>query len=375
MAPSVPELTATQLGSEAPVSLEELKKATKGLVPGWGARGASYPEYLPHFDETEHVPQPVAFDNTDPGIHADPAKANLVNENTQLKHLSPYIGTEISGVQISQLSKDGLNELALYAAERKLLVFRDQDFKDIGPEKQIKIVRHFGPSVIHPSLGNLKGHPEFHIIYRDPEIASFTEFYPKNHINGTSWHSDVSADINPPGVTFFWILDQPELGGDTLFASQVEAYNRLSDEFKKRLVGLRALHRARGYDEIGDDQEEGRLKGRIPHYRRQFGVSEHPVVRVHPVTGEKALFVNPVFTRKIVGFKQEESDFLLNFLFDHLAKGADFQVRASYKPGTVVVWDNRLVAHSGIPDIADNVRRHTARLIPHAEMPVPATSP
>ena len=103
--------------------------------------------------------------------------------------------------------------------------------------------------------------------------------------------------------------------------------------------------------------------------RREPVTSIHPLVRTHPVTGEKALFVNPQFSRRIVGFKKEESDFLLNFLYDHIAKGQDFQARVKWAPGTVVVWDNRVTAHSALLDWNDGARRHLARITPQAEAP------
>src|SRR5690606_13851582 len=95
----------------------------------------------------------------------------------------------------------------------------------------------------------------------------------------------------------------------------------------------------------------------------------HPIVRRHPVTGEKAIYVNPQFTRYIVGMKKEESDLLLNFLYDHLAKGADFQARVRWEKGTVVVWDNRVTAHSALVDWHGGERRHLARITPQAERP------
>jgi hypothetical protein len=103
------------------------------------------------------------IEHSDPGLRANPAKPNLLTPDAKLKHLSPYLGTEISGVQLSQLSNAGLDELALFAAERKVLVFRGQDFKDIGIEKQIEIAKYFGPIQRHPTSGNVKGYPEFHV--------------------------------------------------------------------------------------------------------------------------------------------------------------------------------------------------------------------
>jgi len=284
--------------------------------------------------------------------------------NTTTRDISPYLGTEITGVQISQLSKEGLDELALYAAERKVLLFRNQDFKDIGPERQIEIARHFGPIQIHPTSGNVKGYPEFHVVYRDPEHDYFKEYRGRNRSSGLDWHSDISYEKQPPSTTFFFILDQPGVGGDTLFLSQVEAYNRLSPEFQKRLEGLRAVHSAVHQAEFS--QQRG---GPV---RREPVESEHPLVRKHPVTGEKALYVNQGFTRHIVGYTIEESDYLLKFLFDHISKGADFHIRGTYTPGTVVVWDNRVTAHSAMADFDNKFRRHAVRLTPQAEVPIPA---
>ncbi|KAL5518339.1 hypothetical protein ACEPAH_21 [Sanghuangporus vaninii] len=330
-----------------------------------GEKGPSYPRYLPYFDVNEKFPPTPIRDFTDPGSRADPKKPNLLGPATSVRQFSPYIGSEVRGVQLSQLSPAGLDELALYTAERKVVVFRDQDFKDLSPERQIEIARHFGPIQVHPTSGNIKGFPEFHVVYRDANHNRFREYFGGNRVSKTSWHSDVAYEKQPPGTTFFWILDIPENnGGDTLFLSQVEAYNRLSPEFQKRLEGLRAVNSA------VEQAEYSRKRG--GPVRREPVESEHPIVRVHPVTGEKALYVNQGFTRRIVGFKQEESDWLLKFLFDHIEKGNDFQVRASYEPGTVVVWDNRVTVHSATNDFPDNLRRHAVRLTPQAEVPIPA---
>ncbi|RSH89768.1 hypothetical protein EHS25_001754 [Saitozyma podzolica] len=307
----------------------------KNAEPVQVDKGPSYPYYYPYFDINEKFPPTELFEHTDPGLRADPSKPNLL-ANATTRVLNPYIGTEVLGVQVSQLSKEGLDELALLAAERKLVVFRDQDFKDLSPERQIAIAEHFGPIQRHPTSGNVKSFPEFHVVYRDgqndrrlPRTQNGLE-----SLTQVGWHSDVSYEKQPPGTTFFWILDQPKLGGDTQFASQVEAYKRFSPAFKKRLEGLTAVHSA--VPQANYSRERG---GPV---RREPVETEHPLVRVHPVTGEKALYVNKGFTKYIVGYKQEESDNLLNFLFDHIAKGTDFHIRANYEPGTLVIWDYRL---------------------------------
>jgi len=126
-------------------------------------------------------------------------------------------------------------------------------------------------------------------------------------------------------------------------------------------LGLRALH-------SGVHQAEYSRK-RNDLIRKEPVETDHPVVRVHPVTGEKALYVNQGNTRSIVGYKEEESEYLLKFLFDHISKGADFQIRARYEPGTVIVWDNRVTIHSATPDFSSTERRHGVRLTPQAEVP------
>ncbi|KAF5326358.1 hypothetical protein D9611_000928 [Ephemerocybe angulata] len=360
MSPSVSEVQTPKVYAAA-----EAIERVKAQLSTNSSSGPSHPAYLPHFDSSEKFPPTELFEFSDPGLRANPAKPNLLTENTTLKHISPYLGTEVRGVQIYQLSKEGLDELALFVAERKVVIFRDQDFKDLGPERQIELARHFGPIQRHPTSGNVKGFPEFHVVYRDPEYDYFKEYITNERSNYTSWHSDVAYEKQPPGTTFFFILDQPDVGGDTLFASQVEAYNRLSDEFKKLLEGLKIVHSA-------VEQAEGSRKRGGP-VRREPIETEHPIVRVHPVTGEKALYVNAVFGRRVSGFKKEESDALLGFLYDHIAKGADFQIRATYEPGTVVVWDNRLTVHSATPDFKAEFRRHAVRLTPQAEVPIPAT--
>ncbi|KAI0270691.1 alpha-ketoglutarate catabolism dioxygenase [Gloeopeniophorella convolvens] len=362
MAPSLTE-TVAQTAEDITNGVASLK-LKPGETQAPKEDGPSYPLYFPYFDASEKFPPTEIFEFSDPGLRADPKLPHVLAEGVRRQDLSPYIGTELKNIQLSELSKEGLDEIALFVAQRKLVVLRDQDFKDLSPERQIEIARHFGPIQRHPTSGNVKGFPEFHIVYRDANNDRFREYIGGDRANLTSWHSDVSYEKQTPGTTLFWILDQPELGGDTIFASQVEAYNRLSTEFKKRLEGLRALHSA------VPQAEHSRKRG--GPVRREPVETEHPLVRQHPVTGEKALYVNQGFTKHIVGFRTEESEYLLKFLFDHIAKGADFQVRARYEPGTLVLWDNRLTVHSATPDYSNAERRHAVRLTPQAEVPIPA---
>jgi sulfonate dioxygenase len=145
------------------------------------------------------------------------------------------------------------------------------------------------------------------------------------------------------------------------------AFSRLSPSFRKRLEGLTAVHTT-----ANPIAREIRDNGAAANIRRPITRSIHPVVTVHPVTGEKALFVNSSYTQSIVGWDEEESDYLLKFLFDHINRGHDFTCRVRYEPGTVVVWDQRVTQHSQTLDYMAGARRHAFRLTPLANVPVPS---
>ena len=198
--------------------------------------------------------------------------------------LTPTIGTILSGIQISTLSKAGKDELALLAAQRKVLVFRDQDFASLPIEKALEFGGYFGRHHIHPTSGAPKGYPEIHIVHRGANDRS-GEALLETRTSTVAWHSDVTYEKQPPGTTFLYILDVPSTGGDTLFVNQAEAYRRLSPGFRERLHGLKAVH-------SGIEQAES-ARARESIVRREPVTSIHPLVRTHPTTGEKALFVNP----------------------------------------------------------------------------------
>jgi len=269
------------------------------------------------------------------------------------------IGAEVHGVQLSKLSQAGKDQLALFVAQKRIVAFRDQDWADLPISEAEEFCRYFGKLHIHPTSPSPAGHPEVHIVHR--AAGGTTEALFSDRLSSVAWHTDTSYEVQPPGITFLYMLDGPVAGGDTIFADQVAAYNRLSPEFRKRLHGLKAYHTA------GDQAKMSSENGGV--VRRPPVDTIHPVVRTHPATGEKALYVNPQFTRRIVGYKKEESDALLKFLFDHSAYGLDFHARAKWAPGTVVVWDNRVCQHTAIVDFFKGERRHIARITPQAERP------
>jgi sulfonate dioxygenase len=301
------------------------------------------------------------FEHIDHGKDADPKFPNLLPEGSKIENITSSIGAEVWGTQLSTLSDAGKDELALLVAQKKVVAFRDQDFASLPIEKALDFGRYFGRLHIHPASGAPAGYPEVHLVHRGADDQTARAFF-DNRTNSIAWHSDVTYEQQPPGTTFLYALDVPTAGGDTLFVNQAKAYERLSPAFRERLLGLKAVHS--GYEQA----ESALAKGGV--VRREPVSSIHPVIRTHPVTGEKAIYVNPQFTRYIIGFKQEESQYLLKFLYDHIALSQDLQCRVKWAPGTVVVWDNRVTAHSAQIDWENGERRHIARITPQAEQPV-----
>ncbi|RAO73370.1 uncharacterized protein BHQ10_009382 [Talaromyces amestolkiae] len=331
-----------------------------------------YPDYLPHYDPLEKIVPVGRFEHEDPGHRADPNKPNLLKNATKVFELSPHCGTEIQGVQISELTTEGLDEMALMCAERGCLVFRDQDFGNIGFAKQKEIARHFGPLHKHGWMPHPKAAvhssetEEFVIVYDSKEDLRIRKGWARK--SPIQFHVDQSPEVQPPGMTFFCMLESPPgAGGDTLISSMTRAFERLSPSFRKRLEGLQALHTT-----AGPVSRELRDNGNGAVLRRPINSAIHPVVTVHPVTGKKALFVNSSYTERIIGWDDEESEYLLRFLFDHVNRGQDFCCRVRYEPGTVVVWDQRITQHSQTLDYQPGNRRHAFRLTPLANVPIPS---
>ena len=249
-------------------------------------KAASHPNYLPNWENRTQYPPLQPFDHVEHGRDADKSLPNLFpgGEGKYAEDLTGNIGAEVRGVQLSQLSDAGKDELALFVAQKKVVAFYDQEFGDLPISDALKVGSYFGRLHIHPTSPAPAGHPEVHLVHRgaaDKSAATFLE----DRTNSTAWHTDVSYEAQPPGTTFLYVLDGPTAGGDTLFSSQVEAYNRLSPKFQKLLEGLKAYHS--GYEQADN------AKARESLVRREPVAHVHPVVRTHPATGEKALYVNP----------------------------------------------------------------------------------
>jgi taurine dioxygenase len=261
--------------------------------------------------------------------------------------LTRPIGTELAGVELKELDEADLAELRQLLAERGVLFFRAQD---MTLAEQVEVGRRLGELHIHPAAKAPEGFPEVLVVHTDAD---------SKYTAGEGWHSDVSCDERPPALSMLRIEETPSTGGDTLFCSMYAAYDALSPAMQQFLSGLHAIH-------SGDKAYRGRYGDNDTG--KQYPTSEHPVVRTHPDTGRRALYVNSGFTRRIKELKARESDALLRFLYDHIAYGVPFQVRFRWEPNSVALWDNRCVQHHASWDYFPETR-HGYRVTTVGERP------
>ncbi|KAL7272640.1 hypothetical protein RUND412_004541 [Rhizina undulata] len=337
------------------------------MSPSVLATDYKWSRYLPVFDDFM-TPEIEDCEHVEPATRVDPKKElTFLKGASLIQEITPTIGTEIRGVQLSSFTPGQLDELSLMLGRRALLVFRGQDFREQTSERQKEIVSHFGRLHIHPVSAHIKGSREHLVFFRTKEGDVFRSGAASNKASTILWHHDQSFERQPPSATFLTGLTIPSRsGGDTEYCSLVAAYNRLSPSFRGYLETLTAVHSA-------VEQAEDSLTKGNKVLRRPPVETVHPVVRVHPGTGEKALFVNKAFTTHIVGLKTEESDAILNFLYDYIAKAKEFHARVRWEDGTVIVWDNRITNHTVISDFSyeEGDIRHHVRLTATGERPIP----
>ena len=259
-------------------------------------------------------------------------------ETIDVTPLSPNIGALVSGIDLcGAISNHQFDELHRAWMQHQVLFFRDQKL-DFQSHKALG--RRFGELHIHPGSPPPQGHPEIIVIHADENSTK---------ISGQRWHSDVSCDAEPPMGSILYLHTVPPSGGDTLFASMYAAYDALSAPMKVFLSGLTATH-------DGEPEYRGRYADRgVDDAGKVYPKSVHPVVRTHPVTGQKALYVNRIFTTRINELTPDESANLLNYLWNHCEKPV-FQCRFQWQPNSVAFWDNRCVQHVALWDYYPHVR-------------------
>jgi taurine dioxygenase len=267
-----------------------------------------------------------------------------------IRKLSPACGAEVSGIALTRpLEASLVGELQHALGEHGILLFRNAE---LTPAEHVAFSRQFGPLETHV-LGeyNLKEHPEILVVSNVREEGRFKGVV----YAGQYWHSDLSYKRRPSLGSLLLCREMPEIGGDTMWANMYLAYETLSDVMKNMLAGLKAVH---DYSHAYETYFAGRSERPplTPEQKAQTPAVEHPLVRTHPVTGRKALYVNPGFTRGIVGMTKEESQPLLDFLFRHATR-PEFIYRHRWRVHDLVFWDNRCTMHYAVNDYDFSVRR------------------
>ena len=249
-----------------------------------------------------------------------------------IKLLSGALGAEISGVDLKDTSLKNFEIINNLLLEHKVIFFRRQN---ITPEEQLALASRFGPIEQHAYVKGLDEYPEIVRIIKKPDE--------KNQW-GENWHSDVSYNVKPTKAVILKSIKIPPVGGDTMFANMELAWETLDESIKEKIKNKKAIHSSLGAKFFIEDYKAMESNGNYDEYS-----NEHPIVRTHPETRKKILFVNWTYTKKIIGMDKKESDEILNEIFKHQAR-LDFTCRFQWTENAVAIWDNRSVQHYAIAD-------------------------
>ena len=249
-----------------------------------------------------------------------------------IKLLSGALGAEISGVNLKDTTLKNFEIINNLLLEHKVIFFRRQN---ITPEEQLTLASRFGPIEQHAYVKGLDEYPEIVRIIKKPDE--------KNQW-GENWHSDVSYNVKPTKAVILKSIKIPPVGGDTMFANMELAWETLDESIKEKIKNKKAIHSSLGAKFFIEDYKAMESNGNYDEYS-----NEHPIVRTHPETRKKILFVNWTYTKKIIGMDKKESDEILNEIFKHQAR-LDFTCRFQWTENAVAIWDNRSVQHYAIAD-------------------------
>lgn len=249
-------------------------------------------------------------------------------DRISVRKATPVVGAYVDGADLAEADDATIAELRRALNRYCVLFFREQR---MTPEQHIAFGRRFGDLDVHPAAANATGHDEILVISADENSS---------RANGEAWHSDVSCEPEPPMGSILHMHEVPPTGGDTMFSNMYAAYDALSDRMKNYLHDLTALHDGgHVYRGLYDNQVD----------KATYPSAHHPIVRTHPESGRKCLFVNRAFTTKIDGVPRDESDAILAYLYQHM-EHPNFQVRFTWEPWSVAFWDNRSAQHRAIWD-------------------------
>jgi taurine dioxygenase len=282
-----------------------------------------------------------------------------------IRPVAPACGAEVVGLELRTVGDDDWLAVGDALARHGVLFLRDQH---LTPPQQVELTARFGSVLRVPYIRHLTEHPDVIAVLKEADEHNISTF-------GGTWHSDFSFLDEPPSLTLLYALELPTLGGDTLWSSQVGAYDALSDGMRRLLDPLRAVHTGwpHGTRGPGPDAAVSRSVGMVRNDPSADREVAHPVVRVHPVTGQRALFVNPVYTQRFDGVTEAESKPLLDYLFDHAVR-PELTCRLRWEPGTLAIWDNRCLLHLALNDY-DGSRRLLHRTTVAGERPVGVRPP
>jgi len=250
------------------------------------------------------------------------------------KPLSSQFGAELTTATLLKMSDGEVEALQQLVAERGVVVARDQV---MTVQEHADFAHRLGPLTVHQT-GNTELPPELLLVQTDETS--------KRAVGG-AWHSDISSEERPPALSMLRMEVVPSAGGDTLFADMYQAFETLSPVVQSLVEGLTARHDSKGHH----------LYLRGIKTLKELPSHVHPVVRTHPRTGRKALFVNASFVARIMETNKREGEAILAMLYEHVALGVDFHSRVQWQPNTVTFWDNRCVQHHGVFDYYPEVRR------------------
>lgn len=253
-----------------------------------------------------------------------------------IEPLTPFIGAEITGVDLRSVTEQQVAEIRAALLTHQVVFFRDQT---LTQQEHIYFARQFGELEIHPATPRGQDNPEVLHIAHGPESKG----------RENMWHSDVTWREKPSLGSILKAVEVPAVGGDTLFANMVEAYERLSDSLKDKIAGKIAVHDiARVF--------AGRLNKTTEELRETYPVMEHPIVRTHPETGANVLYVNNAFTSHIKDMDEDEGREVLQALY-RTASNPELQCRFRWKVGSLAFWDNRACQHFASSDYFPQVRK------------------
>ncbi len=252
-----------------------------------------------------------------------------------IKLMAGALGAEIHGIDLTKpISKTAAKEIRRLWLAHQVIFFRNQNLKPINHRELASI---FGPFQTHPAYRTVEGFPEITILEATADKPYKID----------TWHTDMTFRKHPPLGSVLHGRIIPEKGGDTLFASLSAAYDALSENMKKYVAGLNAVHDfSYGFKE---SLAEPGGRERLAQAVADNPPLEHPVVRIHPETGKKLLYVNRLFTTHIVGVGKKESEAILNFLYDHIVTD-EYTCRFSWEPNSIAIWDNRATQHKPVND-------------------------